>query len=89
MDLKGERTAKNYVRDYANTYKGYVSVIIFVYNAARYLKRCICSICEQTFRELEIIVIDDGSDDGTDIICDEMLIKDQRIKVIHEAHLPR
>ena len=49
-----------------------ISVIVAVYNSRHYFRQCIESICSQTYTELEIIVVDDGSDDGTSEICDEM-----------------
>lgn len=63
-----------------------VSVIVPVYNVERYLDRCISSIVNQTYRELEIILIDDGSPDNCPIICDEWAKKDSRIRVIHKEN---
>lgn len=60
-----------------------VSVIVPVYNAKLYLQRCLNSILEQTYKNLEILLIDDGSIDGSSEICDEYLKKDNRIKVFH------
>lgn len=61
-----------------------VSVIVPVYNVASYLDECLESICGQTYRELEIILIDDGSNDGSGEICDRWRDKDSRIRVIHQ-----
>lgn len=61
-----------------------ISVIVPVYKTERYLKRCIDSIREQTYRNLEIILVDDGSPDRCPEICDNYSAKDERIKVIHK-----
>ena len=63
-----------------------VSVIVPVYNVRRYLNTCIKSLIGQTFRDIEIILVDDGSTDGSSEICDEWAIKDVRIKVIHQKN---
>ena len=63
-----------------------ISVIIPVYNVEKYLKRCIDSVLEQTFSDLEIILVDDGSPDGSPEICDAYAQKDVRIKVIHKKN---
>lgn len=60
-----------------------ISVIVPVYNVELYLRKCLDSIVNQTYRDLEILVIDDGSTDGSGIICDEYGKKDSRIKVFH------
>lgn len=60
-----------------------VSVIIPVYNVEKYIRKCIESVCGQTYRNLEIILIDDGSPDKSGEICDEYAAADSRIKVIH------
>ena len=63
-----------------------VSVIIPVYNVSRYLPKCLDSVISQTWRNLEIIVIDDGSTDGSGSICDQYAKRDDRIKVIHSPN---
>lgn len=63
-----------------------VSVIVPVYNVAQYLERCVNSILRQTYKKLEIILIDDGSTDASPRICDELGIMDERIKVIHQSN---
>lgn len=63
-----------------------VSVIVPIYNVEFYLKRCIDSILEQTYKNLEILLIDDGSTDNSSKICDDYKIKDKRIKVVHKKN---
>lgn len=63
-----------------------ISVIIPVYNVERYLKQCLESVISQTFRNLEIILVNDGSTDGSAQICNKFAKKDQRIKVIHQIN---
>lgn len=63
-----------------------VSVIIPVYNVENYLKRCVYSVINQTFKDLEIILVDDGSTDSSGKICDEFKFIDERIVVIHKKN---
>ena len=63
-----------------------VSVIVPVYNVESYVAKCIESIINQTFKDLEIILIDDGSTDSSGSICDSFAEKDKRIKVIHKEN---
>lgn len=63
-----------------------ISVIVPVYKAEAYLKRCVDSICGQTYRNLEIILVDDGSPDRSGEICDALALEDSRIRVIHKAN---
>ncbi|MDR2889348.1 MAG: glycosyltransferase [Lachnospiraceae bacterium] len=65
---------------------GLVSVIVAVYNIKEYLPRCVESIMAQTCHDLEIILVDDGSSDGSEVLCDEYAGKDERIKVIHKLN---
>lgn len=64
-----------------------ISVIIPIYNSEKYLYRCIDSILKQTYRDFELILIDDGSVDKSGIICDEYAQKDKRIKAIHQSNM--
>ncbi len=63
-----------------------ISVIIPIYNVEPYLRQCLDSVVNQTYRDLEIILIDDGSPDNCGAICDEYAAKDSRIQVIHKAN---
>lgn len=60
-----------------------VSVIVPVYNAAPYLARCVKSLIGQTMRDIEIILVDDGSTDGSTELCDALAKTDRRIRVLH------
>lgn len=64
-----------------------VSVIIPVFNVKPYLCECLDSVLRQSYRELEIIIVDDGSTDGSGFICDNYQKMDSRIKVIHQENL--
>lgn len=63
-----------------------ISIIVPVYNVEDYLKACLDSIINQTYKNLEIILIDDGSTDNSGKICDEYAGRDDRIRVIHNAN---
>ena len=63
-----------------------VSVIIPIYNVEKYLRQCVDSVISQTYRDLEIILVDDGSPDGCGSICDEYAVQDSRITVIHKEN---
>lgn len=63
-----------------------ISVIVPVYKVEQYLPRCIDSILAQTYKNLEIILVDDGSPDNCPQICDEYAKRDKRIKVIHKEN---
>jgi len=60
-----------------------VSVIVPVYNVEQYLDRCVKSILNQSYKNIEIILVDDGSSDKCGEICDKYAEKDKRVKVIH------
>ena len=66
--------------------KKLISVIVPIYKVEKYLNRCVESIVNQTYKDLEIILVDDGSPDGCPQICDEYALKDSRIKVIHKEN---
>ena len=63
-----------------------ISIVVPVYNVEKYLKKCIQSIINQTYKNLEIILVDDGSNDNSGKICNEFAQKDNRIKVIHKIN---
>ena len=63
-----------------------ISVIVPVYNAERYLAKCIDSILSQTFQDFELILVDDGSPDSCPQICDFYAKKDSRVKVVHKKN---
>ncbi len=63
-----------------------ISVIIPVYNVACYLEECLDSVINQTYKDLEIILVDDGSTDGSDKICDRYKTLDARIQVLHKKN---
>ena len=63
-----------------------ITVIIPVYNIENYLEKCVYSVMNQTYRNLQIILVDDGSVDSSGKICDELALKDQRIQVIHKEN---
>ncbi len=71
---------------YNSNFKNAVSVIVPIYNSENYLAECIKSIITQTYKNLEIILIDDGSTDTSLQICEEFAAKDNRIKVIHQKN---
>jgi len=63
-----------------------VSIIIPIYNTKTYLKRCINSLLSQSYKNIELILVDDGSTDGTEVICDAYASVDSRIVVIHKRN---
>lgn len=66
--------------------KELISIIVPVYNIREYLERCVASICAQTYPKLEILLVDDGSTDGTSGLCDELALRDERIRVFHKQN---
>lgn len=63
-----------------------ISVIVPVYNILEYLPRCVHSIMAQTYTNIEILLVDDGSTDGTERLCDMLALEDARIKVFHKEN---
>lgn len=63
-----------------------ISVIVPVYNVEKYLKRCVDSLIKQTYKNLEIVLIDDGSKDSSGKLCDEISKIDKRILVLHKSN---
>jgi glycosyltransferase involved in cell wall biosynthesis len=63
-----------------------VTIIIPVYNAEKYIEQCVSSIIDQTYRNIEVVLVNDGSKDNSAFICDELALKDKRITVIHKEN---
>lgn len=63
-----------------------ISVIVPIYNTKEYLERCINSLLAQTFRDMEILLVDDGSTDGSGGLCDSFAARDLRIRVFHQEN---
>lgn len=64
-----------------------VSVIVPVYQVEQYLRQCLNSILNQTFKDIEVILVDDGSKDNSGKTCDEYALQDKRVKVIHQKNM--
>lgn len=63
-----------------------ISIIVPVYNVGQYLKPCLDSILNSTYQDLELVLVDDGSTDGSSIVCDHYAGQDKRVRVIHQAN---
>ena len=63
-----------------------LSIIIPVYNVETYLKECVKSVLMQTFKDFEILLIDDGSKDSSGKLCNEIALKDSRMRVFHKSN---
>lgn len=68
------------------SYDELISVIVPVYNVEKFLDRCILSLQRQTYNNLEILLIDDGSSDQSGVICDKYASEDSRIQVVHKSN---
>ena len=69
-----------------NMMKERISVIVPVYNVEQYLEKCVNSIINQTYKNLEIILVDDGATDSSGELCDKLAAIDNRIKVYHKEN---
>lgn len=78
MDFTGDNMQKNS--------EVFLSVIVPIYRVEKYLRKCIDSILEQSYKDIELILVDDGSDDSCPQICDDYAGTDSRIKVIHKEN---
>src|SRR5699024_533579 len=74
------------LKERMKTPNGKISVVLAIYNVAPYLRQCLNSIVNQTYRNLEIICVDDGSTDESGSICDEYAAQDARVHVIHQKN---
>ena len=63
-----------------------ISVIVPIFNVEKYLERCVNSILRQSYGNIEVVLVDDGSSDGSGLICDSFAKKDSRVKVIHQTN---
>ena len=79
----GDRVYTEYLRPVTSPL---VSVVVPAYNAERYLDRCVKSLIAQTYRNIEIIIVDDGSTDSTALLCDRWAETDDRIQVVHKEN---
>ena len=68
------------------TKEAVVSIIVPVYKVEKYIRQCVDSLLAQTYRNIEVILVDDGSPDNCGAICDEYAAKDSRVKVIHQQN---
>ncbi|MDE5802947.1 MAG: glycosyltransferase [Lachnospiraceae bacterium] len=64
----------------------YISVIVPVYNAEKSIEKCVSSIVKQNFADMEILLIDDGSQDASGVLCDKMAEEDGRVRVVHKKN---
>lgn len=63
-----------------------LSIIVPIYNVEKYLDRCMVSLLNQTLKDIEIIMVDDGSPDNCPKMCDEYAKNDNRVKVVHKKN---
>ena len=63
-----------------------ITIIVPVYNVEKYINECVDSLINQTYKNLEIILVDDGSNDKSGAVCDDYALLDTRVKVIHKQN---
>ena len=63
-----------------------ITIVVPVYNVERYVEQCVQSVLNQTYRNLQILLVDDGSTDSSGEICDRLATQDSRIQVIHQKN---
>ena len=63
-----------------------ISIVIPIYNAEKHLRECIDSVLEQDYTEFELLLVNDGSTDGSDILCNEIAACKERVEVIHQKN---
>ena len=66
--------------------KELISIVVSVYNVEAYLPKCLESVTRQTYDNLDIIILDDGSTDGSGALCDSFAAKDARARVVHQEN---
>lgn len=86
-----KHTLREYINEELDKIRGememeLVSIVVPVYNVENYLQECILSLVNQTYKNIEIILVDDGSSDSSGRICDQFAEKDTRVKVIHKIN---
>lgn len=74
------------MNDMTKTKQELVSVVIPVFNVEGYLRRCVGSVLTQSYHNLQVILVDDGSTDGSGRICDELCANEERVEVLHTAN---
>lgn len=85
-EYKPHRGEHSTARESTSTPEPLVSIIVPVFNAAEHLDRCVTSLLNQRHRNIEVLLIDDGSDDGSGGICDRYQELDPRVRVLHSQH---
>jgi len=86
MHIIENYTPEKIPKSYTETLEGQITVIVAVYNIQSYLERCARSIMNQTYKNLQIILVDDGSTDASGNMCDELAKEDSRITVVHKKN---